>query len=449
MAPENVIAAGDEPVAQPIEMGIRLRGEDLQQAGPGSGHDQWVAVERPHLFDPAAGNGRHDVRRGADGPGRQPAAERLGQRDHIRQHAEAFGGAPGRHAQTGLDLIENQYHAVPASDAPDSLQIAGLGQDHAEVHHGRFHDHTGWRTPLGHQRLNPPLHGRGVVERHRHSQIDHCRWNALAVGKRRHVIDGADVLVGGPDRDHHVVMMTVVGTENLDDRLASGHRPGDSDRIHGRFRPRVDIAPLRQPEATDQFLTNDHRILGRHREVAAQAYPLTHRANNGRVRVPLHHRAETIVEVGILGSVDVPHQRAPPVRQVDRPGVAGLVGRRHPTGHRPQRPVVHRPGARGAFGQPTLLLPGEGSSALGDAGGRRVCPRLGYRPAHVPAPLPVARYGKRSPPRPPTRESTEHSSGENAGPAPRVPLRATVRLPPPEIRSCRSGPDKEDFVPGT
>ena len=50
--------------------------------------------------------------------------------------------------------------------------------------------------------------------------------------------------------------------------------------------------------------------------------PVGHGLRDRVVGVTLHHRAEAVVEVEVLVAVDVPHLRALPVREVDRPRVA-------------------------------------------------------------------------------------------------------------------------------
>ena len=47
------------------------------------------------------------------------------------------------------------------------LEIPGLGEDDAEVHHRGLHDHAGGRAPFLDERLDPPLHRARVVERNR------------------------------------------------------------------------------------------------------------------------------------------------------------------------------------------------------------------------------------------------------------------------------------------
>ena len=69
--------------------------------------------------------------------------------------------------------------------------------------------------------------------------------DAGAVGQRLVVVAVADLVVGDADRDHHVVVVAVVGAEDLDDRVAAGGRAGDPDRVHRRLGAGVRVAPPR------------------------------------------------------------------------------------------------------------------------------------------------------------------------------------------------------------
>ena len=130
--------------------------------------------------------------------------------------------------------------------------------------------------------------------------------NSGAVWQRRVIVGVADVLVGHGDRDHHVVVVAVVGTEDLDDRVASGEGAGDADSVHRRLGTRVDVAPLGKAEAADQLLADDDGVFDRRRKVRAPSDLPLHGFDDGRVGVSLHHRSEPIVEIDHLGAVDVP-----------------------------------------------------------------------------------------------------------------------------------------------
>ncbi len=55
----------------------------------------------------------------------------------------------------------------------------------------------------------------------------------------------ADLVVLDADRDHHAVVVTVVGAEDLHDRVAAREGARDPDRVHRRLGAGVHVAPLR------------------------------------------------------------------------------------------------------------------------------------------------------------------------------------------------------------
>ena len=221
---------------------------------------------------------------------------------------------------------------MAAGDVADGLEVARLGQHDAEVHHRRFHDHAGGLAALLGEPLDPALHRAGVVERDRDRQVDDGLRNARAVRQRGEVLVVSDLVVLDADRDHHAVVMSVVGAEDLDDRLAAGGAAGDADGVHRGLRPAVREAPLRQPPAAGELITYDDRVLGRRREVRAGRVALVDRGADRGMAVTLDHRAEAVVEVPHLVAVDVPHARPGPALQVDGPRVAQLVGGRDTAG---------------------------------------------------------------------------------------------------------------------
>ena len=212
-------------------------------------------------------------------------------------------------------------------DLADGLEIARLRQDDTEVHHRRFHDHAGRLAVLGDEPFDPTLHRFRVVEGHRDRHVGHDLRDPEPVGDRLQVEAVADRVVVDTERDHHVVVMAVVGAEDLHDRVATGDAPGDPDRVHRRLRAGVDVAPVLEPPATGELLADDDRILGRRGEVRPEPDPVGDGLRDHVVRVALHHRAEAVVEVEVLVAVDVPDLGALAVGEVDRPRIARLVRR--------------------------------------------------------------------------------------------------------------------------
>ena len=102
------------------------------------------------------------------------------------------------------------------------------------------------------------------------------------VRQRLQVEAVADLVVLDADRDHHVVVVAVIGTEDLHDRVAAGGRAGDANRVHRRLGARVDVAPFRQPPAPSQLLPDDDRVLGRCGEMRAEPDPVGDRLRDRR-----------------------------------------------------------------------------------------------------------------------------------------------------------------------
>ena len=139
----------------------------------------------------------------------------------------------------------------------------------------------------------------------------------------------ADLVVLDADRDHHGVVVPVVGAEDLHHVVTAGVTPGDPDRVHGRFRAGIRVAPLRQAPAGSEIVADRDRVLGRCREMGALLVALLDGLADQRVRVALDHRAEAVVEVPHLVAVDVPDLRSVAALHVDRPRLAQLVGGGH------------------------------------------------------------------------------------------------------------------------
>ena len=242
------------------------------------------------------------------------------------------------------------------------------------------------------QPLDAPLHCRRVVERHRDGQVGGHLRDAGPVRERLVVVAVADPVVFDADRHHHVVVVAVVGAEDLHDRVPPGGRAGDPDRVHGRLGAGVRVSPLRQAPATRQLLGDDNAVLGGRGKVRSQRIPLHHRLADRRVRVALHHRAEAVVEVEELVPVDVPDLRADAAGEVDRPWIPHLIGRGDPAGEALAGALVHGPRGAGALVEASLLALGQllDPSAVDLDDGRLSCHRSS-------PPLPLPR--RRTPPR--------------------------------------------------
>src|SRR3954465_3941168 len=145
---EYGVATSHQPVVEHVEMLVGLACEDFLQARARRGHRQWVPVVCPHLIDLVVVYDFHDLFAAADGAGGETTPERLGHGDHVRQHAELLGRATRGDTEAGLDLVENQDYAKAFGDLAYRLEIPRLGQNHAQIHHGWFHDDAGRWPPF-------------------------------------------------------------------------------------------------------------------------------------------------------------------------------------------------------------------------------------------------------------------------------------------------------------
>src|SRR6266540_1445201 len=110
----------------------------MLETGTRSRHCERIAVVRSHLIDLAAEYDVHDLFGGADSSTRKSAAERFRQCHHVRSDAELLGCATRRDAEARFDFVENENDAVSLGDVADGFEVTRLGENDAEIHHGRF-----------------------------------------------------------------------------------------------------------------------------------------------------------------------------------------------------------------------------------------------------------------------------------------------------------------------
>src|SRR5262245_5250938 len=107
-----------------------------------------------------------------------------------------------------------------------------------------------------------------------------------------------------------------------------------------------------------------------------ERHALPHGADDRRMRVALHHRAEAVVEVEVLVAVHVPDARALAASEVDGPGVTRVERGRDAAGQRRARSPEHGSGRGRALGEQARLalaqlaeaLPIHGSRSAGNSG---------------------------------------------------------------------------------
>ena len=226
-------------------------------------------------------------------------------------------------------------------DLADGLEVAGLREHDAEVHHRRLHDHAGGHATFFGKALDAALHGGRVVERHGDRHVGYGLRDAAAVGEGRVVLAVADRGVVHADRDHHVVVVTVVRAEDLDDRVAARRGARNADRVHRGLGARVRVSPLRQAPTALELVGDDDRVLGRRGKVRALLHALDDSLRDDRMGVTLDHRAEAVVKVDHLRAINVPDVGADTALEVDRPRIAELVRRGHTARQRNLCALVH------------------------------------------------------------------------------------------------------------
>ncbi len=146
------------------------------------------------------------------------------------------------------------------------------------------------------------------------------------------LLGGLDEVEAGSDREHHGVVMAVVGALDLADDVAARDAPRQPDGVHGRFGAGVGEPDALEPEPAAQLL--GQRTAGS--VVTAKCVPdraaPSMAATIAGMGVARGGGPEAVVEVDVLPTVDVPDLGAEPARQVDGVGVGRLERGRHPEG---------------------------------------------------------------------------------------------------------------------
>ena len=166
-----------------------------------------------------------------------------------------------------------------------------------------------------------------VVERHDVRVPCEVLRDAERHRRRRRLLAPAHEVGVRHDGEHHRVVMAVVRAFDLHDVVATGRGTRDADRAHRRLGAGVREAHLLEAEAPAQLLGEQHRVLGRRREVGTGRAARVDRLDDLRMRVADDHAAEPVVGVDVLVAVDVPDLRPLPLAQVDRVRVTGLERR--------------------------------------------------------------------------------------------------------------------------
>ena len=193
----------------------------------------------------------------------------------------------------------------------DPGQVAGVGQDDAEVHHRRLDDH---RRDLAGVLLESALQRGQVVERHHRGQLDDRLRDALALRRRTPARRAGPILSGGGSTDTISASWWPWYDASI---LTSRSRPVKPRAM--RTASSVDSVPLLvnrhcgRPKRLASSSADDRdprRRAGRSASPCATA--LGDRVDDQRVGVADDHDAEAVVEVDVLVAVDVPDAAATP-----------------------------------------------------------------------------------------------------------------------------------------
>ena len=321
-------------LVDPVEAFVDLGREHLEQRRRGGRHRQRVAVERARHVVGAVDDRLVQLARCADRAARRAAPDRLRETDDVRRHAEDLGRTAVGQRRARLHLVVGQVRPVGVQQVFQTLQVAGLRQDHAAVHHGGLDDHAGDAVAfLGDHRAN----GIEVVERHDPNQVGEHLRDAEGLRHRRGVLARSHVGGVGRHRDHQRVVVTVVGALDLHDQVAARVRAHQACPLQRRFRAGVAEAPQRKVEPVGEVLADHVELLRGLGEVGAQRRLGLDRRDDLGVRVAHHHGAVAEVEVDVLVLVDVPQVVALAAIDVDRVGWGILPAGRDAPGDEPIR----------------------------------------------------------------------------------------------------------------
>ena len=208
----------------------------------------------------------------------------------------------------------------------------------------------------------------------------HRVGDAAAVGDADRVVAGAERLQRRVDRDHHGVVVAVVGALDLEDHVAAGGAASEVDGVHRRLGAGVGEAPLRQAEAALQLGGDGDRAVGRGGEVGAFVDPRLDRGADRR-----GWRGRCTSPRSRCGSRRIRCRRRPrrgcPGRARGRPARGRCPGRRRGRRSASPRPRVRRSRPRRRCGCGTA--PAGPRSAPRSACGRSP-PRVQTSPAAAP-----------------------------------------------------------------
>ena len=360
---DRSVAALGQHRAELAELVVGVLRQHLGQGREPRGSRQRVAVERS-LLCRALGHEVHDLRLAPERADRGAPADRLGPRRQVWAHAVALGRAAVGDGAPALDLVVDENGAVAVAEVAQRLKVAGLRNDDADVHHDRLEDHRGDLPAVLAEEL---VERARVVEGDDDRVVPHRPRDALGRGLGRVCrARGVGGLAGDllpqtegvrlrHDREQHGVVVAVVGALHLHDAVAARGGAGDPDGVHRRLGAGVHEPHPVDLEATADLLGERDGRLGGDREVDGPLGRALDGRDDLRVGMADDVHAESAVEIGVLGPVDVPDLRPLPLPQVDRVGVVALEVRGH-AGRQASRGSLEQRRGRGGLVEQGLGL---------------------------------------------------------------------------------------------
>ena len=237
-----------------------------------------------------------------------------------------------------------------------TVEVAGRRLGDADVHHHRLDDEA--RDVVAALVQQAPQDFE-IVERHDVRVPPQILRDPERHRRRGRLVAAAHEIGIGDDREHHRVVVTVVGPFDLDDVVAPGGGARHADRAHRRFGAGIREANLLELEPATQFLGQQHRVFGRSGEVRAVVGGARDGLDDLGMRVTDDHRPEAAMRVDVLVVVDVPDVAGMPLAQVERIGVADLERRPDAERHRADRALEEGARCRCVLEQPCSFVGGD------------------------------------------------------------------------------------------
>ena len=246
---------------------------------------------------------------------RHAATDGLGQRDHVRLHAEIFAGTAPAKLRAGLHFVEDQQRAVLGRDRAQAFKEAGLRHAKPDVHQDGFKNDRG---NLSRKLLEAVFDAAKIVEGGHRDVVENRLDDAEASGNRIRCMNVTGVFELRLHADESRVVQSVIRTFKAQDFVAARCRTRDPARMHGRFRAAV-AKPhhLNGIPRANLFRQLQFHAM-RHAERGTAVGHQFHRFDHRGMPVAGHQRAEAQVVIDVFVAVDILNLAAVPFRHKNR-----------------------------------------------------------------------------------------------------------------------------------